>query len=441
MTRAIISAFSLAGLCLAGVAAFGGANPSPAPTVSVTFNKDVLPILQKNCQTCHRPGEVAPMSLLNYQEVRPWAAAIKSKVLTHEMPPWYADAEFDGHFLNQRKLTAQEISTIKSWVDNGSPEGDAKDKPAPVQFVEGWSIGKPDKVLQMSIPYKVPSAGVINYKYVVLPGNFTQDAWVKAAEIRPGNRALVHHVVVFVRPPGSSMMKDAKPGVVYDSTEMAGEGGFGGQYLVSFAPGEQPETMGDAAQRIPAGSDIILQVHYTTNGTAGEDATRLGLILSKEPPQQQYVTLVALNPRFAIPPGDPSYEVKSQVVVQQPLQLVSLKPHMHLRGKDFEYRVLFPDGQSQTILKVSKYDFNWQLRYKLAKPIDLPKGARIQCIAHYDNSPNNPANPDPTKTIHWGDQSWDEMMIGFFSVEVSTQDDPTRLVQMEFGPNRKQIAE
>jgi hypothetical protein len=380
------------------------------------------------------------MSLLNYQEVRPWATSIKTKVLTKQMPPWYADAEFDGHFLNQRKLTPHEISTIKAWVDGGAPEGDAKDKPTPVDFVQGWTIGKPDKVVQMPVPYQVPAEGVINYKYVVIPGNFTQDAWVKAAEIRPGNRALVHHVVVFVRPPGSWMMKEAKPGVVYDSTEMAGEGGFGGQYLVSFAPGEQPETMGDAAQRIPAGSDIILQIHYTTNGTAGEDATKIGLIFAKEPPQQQYVTLAAINPRLAIPPGDPSYEVMAQVVVQQPVQLVSLKPHMHLRGKDFEYRVLLPDGQSQTILKVSRYDFNWQLRYKLAKPIDLPKGARIQCIAHYDNSPNNPANPDPTKTIHWGDQSWDEMMIGFFSVEVSIQDDPSKLVKMEFGA-KKTLAE
>lgn len=439
MKRGIISAFSVAGIWLLGVMAFGGTDPSPA--LRVTFNKDVLPILQKNCQTCHRPGEVAPMSLLNYQEVRPWAAAIKTKVLTKEMPPWYADAEFDGHFLNQRKLTAQEISTIKAWVESGAPEGDAKDKPASAEFVEGWSIGKPDKVIEMPVPYKVPVGGVINYKYVVLPGSFAQDAWVKAAEIRPGNRALVHHVVVFVRPPGSRMMKDAKPGVVYDSTEMAGEGGFGGQYLVSFAPGEQPETMGDAAQRIPAGSDIVLQIHYTTNGVAGEDATKIGLILAKEPPQQQYVTLAAVNPRFAIPPGNPSYEVKSAVVVEQPVQLVSLKPHMHLRGKDFEYRVLFPTGQSQTILKVSRYDFNWQLRYKLAKPMDLPKGARIECIAHYDNSPNNPANPDPTKTIRWGDQSWDEMMIGFFSVEVSTHEDPTKLVQMEFGPHRKPLAE
>src|SRR5579863_4387313 len=203
MIRAIISALSGACVCLIGIAAFGGANPSSAPSMGVTFNKDVLPILQRNCQTCHRPGEVAPMSLLNYQEARPWAAAIKTKVLTKEMPPWYADAEFDGHFLNQRKLTPQEINTIKSWVDSGAPEGDAKDKPAPVDFVQGWTIGKPDKVVQMPVPFQVPTEGVINYKYVVIPGNFTQDVWVKAAEIRPGNRALVHHVVVFVRPPGS----------------------------------------------------------------------------------------------------------------------------------------------------------------------------------------------------------------------------------------------
>jgi hypothetical protein len=436
MKRVVITGLSAAGILLIGVAALGGTAASPAPSVSVTFNKDVLPILQKNCQTCHRPGEVAPMSLLTYHDARPWAAAIKTAVLTKQMPPWYADAEFDGHFLNQRKLTPQEISTLKAWVDSGAVEGDAKDKPAPPEFVEGWSIGKPDKILPMPMPYQVPAEGVINYKYVLIPGNFTQDEWVKAAEIRPGNRALVHHVVVFVRPPGSKMMKDAKPGIMYDASEMGGEGGLEGQYLVSFAPGEQPETMGDAAQRIPAGSDIVLQIHYTTNGTSGEDATRIGLIFAKEPPRQQYVTLAAVNPMFAIPPGNPSYEVKAQVTVREPVQLVSLKPHMHLRGKDFEYRVLFPNGQSQTILKVSRYDFNWQLRYKLAKPVDLPKGAQIQCIAHYDNSPNNPANPDPSKTIHWGDQSWEEMMIGFFSVEVSTTEDPRKLVQMGFGSSK-----
>ncbi len=442
MKRLLVETIAVAGLLLAGMAT-GGEAPSSKP---VTFNKDVLPILQRSCQTCHRPGEVAPMPLLTYEQTRPWARSIKTQVMTKQMPPWFADPEY-GHFSNERKLTPEEIRTLVLWVNNGAPEGDAKDKPAPVEFVEGWGIGTPDKVIEMPKAFQVPAQGTVDYKYVVLTGGFTQDAWVKAAEIRPGNRAVVHHVIAFIRPPGSPWLKDAQPGVPGERSALgasgpaqersAGGGILGAQYLVGFAPGSQAETMGSAAERIPAGSDIVFQIHYTTNGAPAEDRTRIGLVLAKEPPQHQYVTLLAANHMLAIPPGDSNYEVKSQVTFQEPAKLVSLKPHMHLRGKDFEYRVVYPTGESETLLKVSKYDFNWQLRYKLAKPLDLPKGARIECIAHFDNSLNNAANPDPTKLVRWGEQSWEEMMIGWFSVEASTKDDPRALVRMSPGANSK----
>jgi hypothetical protein len=403
---------------------------APAASTTVTFYKDVLPILQNNCQTCHRAGEVAPMSLGTYQETRPWAVAIKNAVLGKRMPPWYADPRY-SHFANERKLTPEQIKTLVMWADRGAPEGDIKDRPAPVHFPEGWNIGKPDVVLEMPNAFQVPADGTIDYQYIVIPGNFTQDTWVKAAEIRPGNRAVVHHVIAFIRPPGSPWLKGAEPGVPVPQVPRQanpeggreanrGEGGIiGSEHLVGYVPGLQPKALNDdEAKLIPAGSDIVLQLHYTANGTAGSDKTRLGLILAKNPPKLRNFTMLAPMRNFLIPPFADNYEVKSQVQLQETVTLVDMMPHMHFRGKDFTYRAIFPNGEVQTLLFVPKYDFNWQLEYTLASPIVLPKGTRIECTAHYDNSPNNPYNPDPTKAVKWGDQTWEEMMIGWFSVAV-----------------------
>ena len=446
----------LLALTLGCVAIAGAANT--VSTKQVTFNKDVLPVLQKNCQSCHRAGEVAPMSFITYQDTRPWAKAIKTAILSKKMPPWFADAHY-GHFENERSLTASEVSTLVSWADNGAPEGDAKDRPAPVQFLEGWNI-RPDVVIAMPQAFDVPASGVIEYQYVVIPSGFTKDTWVTAGEVRPGNRSVVHHVIAFIRPPGSQWMKDAKPGVPFvpvtherdangaavRRTEQAAnadpqqgrrqpqQGGsvLGSEFLVGYAPGLQEQRFAvsgqEAAKLIPAGSDIVLQMHYTSNGKAGSDVTRIGLTVLDEAPKYRYVTLNAATQALEIPPNDANYESRSAVTFNEPAQLVWLMPHMHLRGKDFLFQAVYPTGETETLLNVPKFDFNWQLGYEEAKPIPMPKGTRIECTAHHDNSVNNPANPNPNVTVRWGDQSWEEMMIGWFAVIVDVNADPAKVI-------------
>lgn len=440
---------SICGLLMGAAASDSAAPPPPGKT---TFYKDVLPILQSNCQSCHRPGEVAPMSLLTYDEARPWAMAMKMAVVTQKMPPWLADPQY-GHFSNERKLTPQQIRTLVSWVDGGAKPGDPKDAPAPKQFIDGWNIGKPDRVIEMPIAYNVPAEGTVDYQYMVIPGNFTQDTWVKAAEIRPGNRAVVHHVIAFIRSPESKWMRDAKPGEFFvpkkeqnqqqegGNQQQAGDQqqngqqqrrrGEIGELLVGYAPGLQPLELTDQAKLIKAGSDIVLQLHYTANGTAGSDQTKIGFIYAKEAPKLRNVQLAASNPGFKIPPNDGNYEVKSQVMLNETVTLADLMPHMHFRGKDFIYVAIFPDGHTETLLSVPKYDFNWQLGYQLAKPMVLPRGTRIECTAHFDNSVNNPYNPDPSKEVRWGDQTWEEMMIGWFSVSVDPKANIANLVKFE----------
>ncbi len=451
-------ALSLCGLLMGTAATNDTAPPPPGKT---TFYKDVLPILQNNCQSCHRPGEVAPMSLLTYEDARPWAIAMKMAVLNQKMPPWYADPQY-GHFSNERKLTPQQIRTLVTWVDGGAQPGDPKDAPAPLKFVDGWNIGVPDRVIEMPTAYNVPAEGTVEYQYMVIPGGFTQDTWVKAAEIRPGNRAVVHHVIAFIRSPESKWMRDAKPGEFFvpKKEQQASENGSQnrtqgnanqqqananpqqqqqqqrrageiGELLVGYAPGLQALELNDQAKLVKAGSDIVLQLHYTANGTAGSDKTKIGLVFAKQPPKLRNVQLAASNPGFKIPPNDPNYEVKSQVLLQETVTLADLMPHMHFRGKDFLYQVIYPDGKTETLLSVPKYDFNWQLGYQLAKPIVLPKGTRIECTAHFDNSVNNPYNPDPNKEVRWGDQTWEEMMIGWFSVSVDPKASTANLIKFE----------
>jgi hypothetical protein len=326
-------------------------------------------------------------------------------------------------------------------VDGGAKPGDPKDAPAPVKFVDGWNIGVPDRVIEMPVAYNVPAEGTVEYQYLVIPGGFTQDTWIKAAEVRPGNRAVVHHVIAFIRPPDSKWMQDAKPGEFFvpkkepeakdkDKQEAKQEGsdqqqprrrrqGDIGELLVGYAPGLQPLQLTDEAKLIKAGSDIVLQLHYTANGTPGSDQTKIGLIFAKQAPKVRSIQLAASNAGFKIPPNDGNYEVKSQVELQETVTLADLMPHMHFRGKDFRFEAIYPDGKTETLLSVPKYDFNWQLGYRLATPKVLPKGTRIECTAHFDNSANNPYNPDPTKEVKWGDQTWEEMMIGFFSVTVA----------------------
>jgi len=430
-----VSAFRLAVAgCLTGVAVLAAPDPS-----KVTFNKDVLPILQKNCQSCHRPGEVAPMSLLSYSDARPWAKAIKAAVVSRKMPPWMADQNV-GHFKNDRTLSAEDIGTLTAWADNGALEGDAKDKPAALTFQDGWNI-KPDIIVEMPKAFPIPATGTINYKYVLVKTNFPQDMWIKAAEMRPGNPKVLHHGKVWVRPPGSRWLENAEPGEAYENEtqrEIIGRNGAedGNDILGKFNPGlgAQSFDINGSAKFVPKGSDLVFELHYTTNGQPTQDASKIGLVLAKNAPQTRYffhAGPTATN--LAIPAGDGNAEVVSELTLAQEAKLVYAQPHMHLRGKDFELRLVFPTGETQTVLK-AKWDFEWQMGYELAKPIDMPKGTRMIGISHFDNSANNRFNPDPAKEIVWGPQNWDEMSNCFIGVIIPTETKPES-VFMRSGPS------
>jgi mono/diheme cytochrome c family protein len=401
--------------CVAGGAAVA------ADSAPVTFNKDVLPVLQKHCQNCHRPGEVAPMSLLTYSDARPWAKAIKNAVVSGKMPPWFADPKV-GHFKNVRMLTPAEIQTLSAWADNGAPEGDAKDKPAPLTFHDGWNI-KPDIIVEMPKPFELPATGTINYKYVVVKTNFDRDMWIEAAEMRPGDPAVLHHGKVWVRPPGSRWMEKAIPGEAYEmetQRDIIGRNAVeeGNDILGKFNPGlgAQNFNVEGAAKFLPKGSDLIFELHYTTSGKPTRDASKVGLVLAKNPPQRRYyyhAGPTATN--LSIPPRDGNAEVVSELTVDQEVKLVYAQPHMHLRGKDFELRVIYPTGETETVLK-GVWNFEWQLGYELGKPLLLPKGSRLVAVTHFDNSANNRFNPDPNARVVWGPQNWDEMSNVFIGV-------------------------
>jgi hypothetical protein len=360
---------------------------------AVTFTKDVAPILYKNCAECHRPTGVAPMSLINYKEVRPWAKAVKERIVDRSMPPWFADPKH-GEFANDPSLSPEEIRTITAWVDAGAPKGDDKDLPPAPKFTEGWAIGQPDLVLSMQEEYSVPADGTIPYLYFRIPTNFTEDRWVQAVEIKPGDRRVVHHVI--------ASLEDA---------ERKRIGGLGGitpnKTAIISPPG--------SARLIKAGAVIVLQMHYTTIGEATKDRTSVGLIFTKQRPKVVLGGGNALNTRFVIPAGDPNHEVKASTTFNEDTYLYAMMPHMHVRGKDFTYTVVYPDGRSEIVLHVPKYNFDWQLDYELKKPLFLPKGTRLECVAHFDNSTRNKFNPDPTKDVRWGDQTWEEMMIGWYT--------------------------
>ena len=405
-------------LCSAG---YVRAQEKIAPTP--TFTKDVAPIVQKHCVTCHRPGEAAPFSMLTYEETKPWAGMMKVVVSQKIMPPWFADPQY-GHFANERSLSAEEIRILVNWVNAGAQKGSPEDMPPPpTNFVTGWGIPSPDVVLQLPKPFPVPAAGVMDYQYVIVPTGFTEDKWVQMLEVRPTDRAVVHHIIAYLREPGSNYFKDQKLGVFFIAPpakvgEKVDTSALPSDFLVGYAPGQPAEVLRPGEGKlIKAGSDIVFEVHYTPNGTPTTDQTKLGLVFTKAPPKERVLTLSASNGTFKIPPGDANYRVDATFNVLRDVKLVGLHPHMHSRGKAFEYRLVFPDGRKETILSVPAYNWHWQLWYNFAQPIDLPQGTKIECTAHFDNSPNNPENPDPTKAVIWGQQSWDEMMVGFFNLK------------------------
>jgi len=366
----------------------------------ITFHADVLPILQRRCQECHRAGEIGPMPLLSYQQARPWAKSIREAVLMKRMPPWSADPRY-GKFRNDLSMTPAEIRTVVEWADSGAPEGHPSQAPPPRQFPEGWRAITPDAVFEMPAEARVPASGELDYQYFVVPTGFTEDKWVEMAEVRPSNRGVVHHAIV--------------------TTRSAGDGGYyrRGEYLAGYAPGMLPQIWKPGQARlIPAGADLIFQLHYTANGKAGTDRTRIGLVFAKQPPRWRIQAMRTSTHWLAIPPGAANHQEEASTMIHEEVAMAGMRPHMHLRGKAFEFRAVYPTGETQILLRVARYDFNWQPYYYLETPIVLPRGTRIDCTAWYDNSANNPRNPDPTAHVGWGEQSWDEMMIGWFDVAV-----------------------
>lgn len=416
------------------VAALACSGVAFAADGDITFHKDIEPILQRNCQTCHRPGEIAPMSFLTYESVRPWAKAIKVATSTRKMPPWFADPNY-GHILNDRSLKQAEIDKIAKWVDADAPEGDPKDAPPPVKWPEGWAI-HPDIILDgpvTDIP-ATPQNNVIEWIFVTIPTNFKEDTWVTSVQIKPEHPEVTHHMCLGFNP----HTPDTK---YYEATwldrERDAEGAampangptFGGQ-----APGRSTaedcwvpgQVAADyrsfnAAKLVPAGSDITLNLHYTPNGKAVTDHLKIGLTIAKEPPARRYVSLsvsAPTNPKlFAIPPGDANWQSPpAEATFLQDVELVFMFPHMHYRGKDMTYTLEYPDGRKEVVLSVPHYDFNWQLGYHTS--INVPKGTKLRVDAHFDNSVGNRFNPNPNRTVYYGEMTWEEMMFAFFGVVV-----------------------
>lgn len=438
---------------------------SASDKAAVTFAKDVAPIVFNKCATCHRPGEPVPMSLTSYQEVRPWAKAVKEQILERSMPPWYADPTSSLKFRNERRLSQKEIDTIVAWVDAGSPKGDDADLPALPKLAKGWSWGEPDMIIPMPVEFEVPAEGELPMQNFYVPVPFKEDKWVEAVELRPGNSAVVHHSIANVTrlPEGSKIVNGRAVRAELNTSDASRTGGLregaevfqtqdsfaraGAFKLIGQAPGKGFERHFEGtAKRISPGMYFQFNMHYQPSGRAEKDRSMLGLWFAKKPVTHEVLTkgvtdrvLVGgkdigetrvVNGREVrtrgripnIPPNVDNWEIAGEMVVKQDITLYAFAPHMHLRGKDIKYILELPDGKRQVLLNVPKFDFNWQLHYELEQPLKIPAGSKMIAIAHYDNSVNNRYNPAPQKEVFWSEQSWDEMFIPWFEYTVDSVD-------------------
>ncbi len=416
--------------CLAGRAQLNKGAP--------TYYRDVLPILRGHCEVCHRTGGIAPMSFESYEQAGRYAEAIRIATQDKSMPPWFAVAGI-GRFSNDPSLSGGEILTLAAWAAAKAPAGDPRDAPTPHDWAEGWSVPQPDMVVKMTQPAALPASGDVDYTYEIVPTHFAEDRWVQMAEVLPSARANVHHAVVYIRPPDSNWLRHAPVGEAFtaatlkDAEDRRGAHWTDSDILLVYAPGSSPdEWPATMAKFVPAGSDLVFQMHYTTNGKAVADQSRVGLVFSKRPPPQRVLTLQLTNDHFVIPPGADNFRVEARGTLPNDATLLSFFPHMHLRGKRFEYNLVKRTGEQsrgaalsgasgagvETLLRVT-YHFHWQMSYRLAEPRMLKAGTELQAVAWYDNSANNPHNPDPAAAVRWGEQTYDEMMIGFFDVAVA----------------------
>jgi hypothetical protein len=416
--------------CLAGQAQLKKGAP--------TYYRDVLPILRGHCEVCHRTGGIAPMSFESYEQAGRYAEAIRIATQDKSMPPWFAVAGI-GRFSNDPSLSGGEIATLAAWAAAKAPAGDPRDAPTPHDWAEGWSVPQPDMVVKMTQPAALPASGDVDYTYEIVPTHFAEDRWVQMAEVLPSARANVHHAVVYIRPPDSNWLRHAPVGEAFtaatlqDAEDRRGAHWTDSDILLVYAPGSSPdEWPATMAKFVPAESDLVFQMHYTTNGKAVADQSRVGLVFSKRPPPERVLTLQLTNDHFVIPPGADNFRVEARGTLPHDATLLSFFPHMHLRGKRFEYNLVKRTGEQsrgaalsgasgagvEALLRVT-YHFHWQMSYRLAEPRMLKAGTELQAVAWYDNSANNPHNPDPAAAVRWGEQTYDEMMIGFFDVAVA----------------------
>ncbi len=409
-------------LLAAGAAALGIRDQTPpAPT----FYRDVLPILQQHCQRCHRTGEIAPMPLVTYEQTKSWARLISQNVRFKRMPPWFADP-CCGHFADDPSLNEKEIATLTAWFEAKAPAGDPANAPPAPNWTEGWNIPQPDRTIQMPKPVAIPAEGDVEYTYEIVPTDFAEDKWIQMSEIRPSSRQYVHHAVVYIRPPDSKWLRGSPLNTPFTASSLSDPAlrhqahETDSDLLLVYAPGSSPDHWPDEmAKFIPAHSDLVFQMHYATNGQAGQDQTTAGLVFAKHRPQQRVLTLQLANDHdpIPIPPNTDNYRVEVHGTFPNDATLLSFFPHMHLRGKRFEYNLVDREHTAETLLRVN-YDFYWQLSYRLSEPRPIKAGTELQAIAWYDNSSNNPHNPDPDSPVTWGDQTYNEMMVGFFDVAV-----------------------
>jgi hypothetical protein len=434
-------ALAAASLCVFGASQLTAQAPAGS-TPSPTFSKDVAPIFYKNCTNCHRPGEIAPMSLLTYKDARPWAKSIATYVGSGQMPPWHADPAY-GHFLNDRRLKDADKDTIVKWVAAGAPEGNPADLPPQPVYENGWTIGEPDAIFTMQEDYPLPASGEVAYQYFEIPTNLTEDKWVQAFEVKAGDPKAVHHVIVYARPPAPpapparpTSANGQRPAPLFafaDGMDVpAGQTGGPplpaekrkpvgpndrpavrlGPAIGGFAPGQFIRVYQEGtAMKVPAGTTLVFQMHYTTYGKATTDRTRIGVKYAKQTPATQLRWANLANGSLHIPAGASDFRVDADMTINQDITMWSMLPHTHVRGKRWLYEMTYPDGRKETILSVPRYDFNWQTDYVFSQPLKMPKGTKIHATAWYDNSAANKSNPDPTKDVWWGDQTWEEMMF------------------------------
>jgi hypothetical protein len=443
--------------CLVGIVGVALTQPqTSAADQPVTFSKDVLPILQKNCQSCHRPGQIAPMSLVTFPETRPWARSMKAKVESRQMPPWFADPAH-GPFANDRSLSQKDIETIATWADAGAPEGDPKDAPPPVAWpADGWQI-KPDIIVR-GPEFRVPAHtknDVVEWITYLMPSGFTKDTWITSLEIKPSVLSVTHHICFtfqahkpdtkYYVPNWSESDRDDEGAAIKAEAPAApriGGAGSGRQAGTDvgggfncYVPGRAADDyrLFGAGKLIPAGSDISFQVHYTPIGKEIVDRPLIGFTVADKPPAKRWMSygIVGGGPSFAIPPNEGNYKSPPfDLTFTADVELVEFMPHMHVRGKSMTYHLVYPDGRDQIVLSVPKYDFNWQLLYQPANRIRVPKGTRMYVEAYYDNSKANRFNPNPERTVYLGRMTWEEMMAPFFGVLIDSNVDPNKVLQL-----------